>query len=83
MVSKRYTKEPVICPKCENQRVKRTEWENWVAGVNAHKLEEPAEKSIVHRKWKLRGIDYGDLDGGLDFSGIHAPVKDVEYVDLS
>ena len=71
-----------MCPKCENQRVQRTDFHNWIAGVDYYGLEEPAEKMIVHRKWRLRGIDYGDLDCGLDFTGIEAPTKAIEYVEL-
>lgn len=82
VIEKRYTTEPVMCPKCNNQRVIRTEYYRWVAGVDVFGLEEPAVKMIVHRKYRLRGVDYGDLDDGLDFAGIDAPVKEVEYVDI-
>jgi len=47
--------EPVMCPKCNNQRVMRTEFHNWVAGVDTYGLEEPAVKVTVHRKWAFRG----------------------------
>ena len=82
VVSKRYTKEPKMCPKGGHQRVRKTMWHNWDTGVDSYGLEEPAEKIIMHRKYKLRGIDYGDLDCGLDFSGVYAPVKEIDYVDL-
>ena len=72
VVSKRYTKEDDICPKCGLQRIDV----DWLG------LETPAINLILHRKYKLRGIDYGDLDGGLDFTGIEAPVKEIDYVEI-
>jgi len=82
VVSKQYTTEPVVCPKCNNQRVRRTEFHFWYAGVDSFGLEEPAVKIMVHRKYALRGIDYEDYDCGLDFAGIDAPVKEVEWIDI-
>ena len=73
--------EPVVCPKCNNQRVQRTEYHDYYNDTFG--LEVPAVKMIVHRKWILRGINYNDLDDGLDFTGYDAPVKEVEFVDLS
>ena len=81
-ISKRIDYEPLTCPKCNNQRVQRTDFHEWIAGVNCFGLEVPAVKMIVHRKWSLRGIEYSDLDNGLDFTGIDASIKEVDYVDL-
>jgi predicted RNA-binding Zn-ribbon protein involved in translation (DUF1610 family) len=95
VLEKWYDQKPIMCPKCNHQRVLRTEWHNWVAGVDTFGLEEPAVKLVCHRKWVLRGhpgVEWTDwnsnelppdeLDGGLDFSGYDAPVKEVEVVDL-
>jgi hypothetical protein len=83
ITDKRYSTEPIMCPKGGHQRVRRTEFHS---GINdCFGLEEPAVKMIVHRKWRLRGVDYpedSDLDCGLDFTGIDAPVCEVEYVEL-
>jgi hypothetical protein len=82
-IDRRVDFEPLMCPKCNTQRVQRTEFHCWDSGVDSFGLEVPAVKMVVHRKWRLRGIDYGDLDCGLDFTGIDAPVKEVDYVDIS
>jgi hypothetical protein len=82
--------EPIMCPKCNKQRVDRTVYHRWVAGVDTFGLEVPAVKMIVHRKFAFRekwqrwvpAVKFRDLDGGLDFSGYDAPVKEVEVVDL-
>lgn len=90
VIEKTTTLEPVICPKCNNQRVIRTEFHNWIAGVDYYGLEEPAVKAIVHRKWAFRGkwqrwvggLKSRDLDCGLDFSGVEAPTKAIDYVEF-
>lgn len=80
VVDKRLEFVEVICPKCNNQRVRRTDFHDCY--TDTFGLEVPAVEVIVHRKWRLRGVDYGDLDAGLDFTGYHAPVKEVDYVEL-
>ncbi len=83
ITEKRVDYEEIICPKCEHQRVQRQEFHDWLCGVDTWGLETPAVKMIVNRTYALRGIEYGDLDDGLDFQGYYAPIKEVDYVDLS
>jgi len=82
VTDKHYTTEPELCAKTGKPRYLKTLFHKWVMGVDIYGLEEPAVKMIVHRKYKLRGVDYQDPDDGLDFTGIDAPVKEVDYVDL-
>lgn len=82
VVEKRVDYEEVMCPKCKNQRVSRQDYHEWIMGVDVFGLETPAVKMVIHRKYKLRDLDYADLDDGLDFTGIDAPFKEVDYVDL-
>jgi hypothetical protein len=94
VLEKWYESKPVICPKCNNQRVLRCVYHDpYYKEIFGQ--ETLATKMIVHRKWALRGhpgVEWTDwnsnelppdeLDGGLDFSGYDAPVKEVEVVDL-
>jgi len=90
VIDKRVDYKEIICPKCKNQRVHRQDYHCWSSGVDTFGLEEPAVKPIVHRKWAFRGdwqrwipnVVFKDLDQGLDFTGIDAPFKEVEYVGL-
>lgn len=80
VIDKRLEFQEVMCPKCNTQRVLRTEFHDCY--TDTFGLEVPAVKIICHRKWALRGVEYQDLDCGLDFTGYDAPVKEVELVDL-
>lgn len=95
VLKKWYESEPVICPKCNNQRVLRCVYHDpYYKEIFGQ--ETLAVKMIAHRKWGLRGfegvewtawnsnkIPDEELDGGLDFTGIDAPVKEVELVDIN
>jgi hypothetical protein len=94
IAKKWYDTEPDMCPKCDTQRVDRIAFHD-PCYKTVFGQEEPAVNRIYHRKWVLRGypnvewtdwnsneIPDMDLDGGLDFSGIYAPVKEVEWIDI-